>query len=90
MHFHRSTRSAVRNRFTLPREAALHHAKPVSASLRCNTGSPTHVLMHEKGIATGHDHTGSPRSVSWHCRFCQKDPCDKPVATICGHIFCQG
>ncbi|KAL1944412.1 hypothetical protein VTO73DRAFT_2842 [Trametes versicolor] len=26
---------------------------------------------------------------SWHCRSCAGDPCVRPVATICGHIFCQ-
>ncbi|KAI0711461.1 hypothetical protein C8Q76DRAFT_59317 [Earliella scabrosa] len=28
-------------------------------------------------------------SLSWHCRACFKDPCDEPVATMCGHIFCH-
>ncbi|TBU29344.1 hypothetical protein BD311DRAFT_756509 [Dichomitus squalens] len=26
---------------------------------------------------------------SWHCRSCLRDPCSDPVATMCGHIFCQ-
>ncbi|KAH9900829.1 hypothetical protein C8Q73DRAFT_220477 [Cubamyces lactineus] len=28
-------------------------------------------------------------SLSWHCRSCQRDPCVDPVATVCGHVFCQ-
>ncbi|KAI0634791.1 hypothetical protein C8Q77DRAFT_1104076 [Trametes polyzona] len=31
----------------------------------------------------------APQNVSWHCRSCQKTPCNAPTATICGHIFCQ-
>ncbi|EPS97012.1 hypothetical protein FOMPIDRAFT_1052717 [Fomitopsis schrenkii] len=30
-----------------------------------------------------------PAGPSWHCRSCGKDPCDKPTATACGHIFCH-
>ncbi|KAI0658801.1 hypothetical protein C8Q70DRAFT_990641 [Cubamyces menziesii] len=31
----------------------------------------------------------STRSLSWHCRSCERDPCVDPVATVCGHVFCQ-
>ncbi|KAI0780422.1 hypothetical protein BD413DRAFT_1754 [Trametes elegans] len=32
------------------------------------------------------------RRISWHCRSpsCLRDPCVKPIATICGHVFCHG
>lgn len=28
--------------------------------------------------------------VSWHCRSCLRQPCDEPVTTSCGHVFCHG
>ncbi|KAI0351474.1 hypothetical protein OH77DRAFT_1429529 [Trametes cingulata] len=31
----------------------------------------------------------APMSTHWHCRSCLSDPCVKPVATVCGHIFCH-
>ncbi|KAL1944411.1 hypothetical protein VTO73DRAFT_2841 [Trametes versicolor] len=39
-----------------------------------------------EGITLGHVKTLKPR---WHCRSCFAEPCDEPVATICGHIFCR-
>ncbi|KAI9062213.1 hypothetical protein FKP32DRAFT_863829 [Trametes sanguinea] len=33
-----------------------------------------------------------PRSdtvISWCCRSCKREPMETPVATICGHVFCQ-
>jgi hypothetical protein len=24
-----------------------------------------------------------------HCRLCERDPCETPVATMCGHVFCK-
>ncbi|KAI0777364.1 hypothetical protein BD413DRAFT_516089 [Trametes elegans] len=29
-------------------------------------------------------------TLSWSCRSCKRAECDAPVATVCGHIFCQG
>ncbi|TBU29348.1 hypothetical protein BD311DRAFT_268407 [Dichomitus squalens] len=29
-------------------------------------------------------------SPSWHCRSCLRDPCKDPIATVCGHVFCEG
>ncbi|KAI8982864.1 hypothetical protein BD414DRAFT_491377 [Trametes punicea] len=29
------------------------------------------------------------KAPSWHCRSCLREPCEKPVATACGHIFCH-
>ncbi|KAH9848881.1 hypothetical protein C2E23DRAFT_410986 [Lenzites betulinus] len=29
------------------------------------------------------------KTQSWHCRACMTEVCTKPVATVCGHIFCR-
>lgn len=26
---------------------------------------------------------------SWQCRLCLRQPCAEPVASTCGHLFCQ-
>ena len=33
--------------------------------------------------------TTSAKALSWHCRSCMRNPCHEPIATACGHIFCQ-
>ncbi|KAM5537625.1 hypothetical protein V8D89_008703 [Ganoderma adspersum] len=40
------------------------------------------------GPLEGAHRTGA-ESLSLHCRSCFTDPCVKPVATLCGHIFCH-
>ncbi len=31
----------------------------------------------------------STAGISWHCQACLRQPCNDPVATSCGHVFCQ-
>ncbi|KAI0707901.1 hypothetical protein C8Q76DRAFT_134958 [Earliella scabrosa] len=31
----------------------------------------------------------SPKTLSWHCRACLREPCEDPISTMCGHIFCH-
>ncbi|TBU35458.1 hypothetical protein BD311DRAFT_744016 [Dichomitus squalens] len=33
--------------------------------------------------------SGAASNLSFHCRVCLKDHCRNPVATVCGHVFCQ-
>lgn len=45
--------------------------------------TPTAVLEPERAQSPSTD------PLSFHCRSCFADPCVKPVATLCGHIFCH-
>ncbi|KAM5538030.1 hypothetical protein V8D89_008227 [Ganoderma adspersum] len=65
------------------------------ASLKADKGKGK--ALSNNGVATPTTGTmtleGSQRTaakaLSFHCRSCLADPCVKPVATLCGHIFCH-
>ncbi|RPD56925.1 hypothetical protein L227DRAFT_602725 [Lentinus tigrinus ALCF2SS1-6] len=41
------------------------------------------------GVSSDTEQDARGEDISWHCRICLKNPCDKPVATMCGHLFCK-
>ncbi|KAH9932262.1 uncharacterized protein B0H18DRAFT_51926 [Fomitopsis serialis] len=45
---------------------------------------------HDREVPTSSLPPIAPQKLgSLHCRLCMQDPCDKPTATLCGHIFCM-
>ncbi|KAI0371325.1 hypothetical protein BV20DRAFT_965518 [Pilatotrama ljubarskyi] len=51
--------------------------------------SPVTLTLSRGSAARTHAVQPQSHGVGWHCRSCGKDPCEEPVTTICGHIFCQ-
>ncbi|KAI0747075.1 hypothetical protein C8Q80DRAFT_1179179 [Daedaleopsis nitida] len=58
-----------------------------SGSARTNGVCQSNVCI---GPGSGHTTTVVRRELSWHCRLCEKNPCELPVTTMCGHLFCHG
>ncbi|TFK83405.1 hypothetical protein K466DRAFT_263375 [Polyporus arcularius HHB13444] len=58
------------------------------------SGSLSHSISHNSAIANPGAFSMQAAdsrlaSISWHCRLCSRSPCEQPVATMCGHVFCK-
>ncbi|PIL24468.1 hypothetical protein GSI_14222 [Ganoderma sinense ZZ0214-1] len=59
------------------------------AATPTTTTTGTTTLEGEGSQRPSHRTAAKPLPLSFHCRSCLADPCVKPVATLCGHIFCH-